>query len=179
MNIIDFSIIGALTISCIISLMRGFIKEVVSLVSWLLAFTLSISYAEKAQQLFAGSIHNVTVRFGLSLALIFIFVLLIGAIINKILGYIVTQTGFGAFDKIIGLFFGFIRGVLLICIVIFFAMMTSVEHAKLWKRSELIPHFIAVIDWLDIDNLDLPRFDPDQLRLSSNELDSVEDQLNQ
>lgn len=174
MNIIDFSIIGVLCISCLISLLRGFVKEVVSLASWVLALTISTNYAEKGQKLFVGTIDNATVRFGLSLVLIFILVLLIGTIINKLLGLMVTKTGLGPFDKIIGLFFGFTRGVLLVCTVIFFAMMGNVENTRVWKRSELLPNFISIIDWLDVKPLNLPSLDTNQFRLSTNSLDTIE-----
>ena len=179
MNVIDFSIVGVLLVSCVISLLRGFVKEVVSLASWVLAFAISTSYAEKGQQVFVGTIHNPTVRFGLSLVLIFILVLLIGAIINKLLGLVITKTGLGPFDKIIGLFFGFSRGVLLVCTVIFFAMMSNIENSMVWKRSELLPNFISVIDWLDVDPGALPGFDANQFHLSSNNVDLIEDQLSQ
>jgi membrane protein required for colicin V production len=179
MNIIDFSIIAVLTVSCIISLLRGFVKEVVSLASWILAFTLSTSYAEKGQHVFAGSISNPTVQFGLSLILIFILVLLLGAIINKLVGLVISKVGLGPFDKIIGLFFGFTRGVLLVCTVVFFAMMSNIENSLVWKRSVLLPNFISVIDWLDVDPIDLPGFDANQYRLSSNQLGAIEDQLSQ
>ncbi|MBT4885235.1 MAG: hypothetical protein HON55_03680 [Legionellales bacterium] len=160
MNVIDFGIIAVMSASCIISLLRGFIKEVVSLVSWILAFSLSTKYAHDFSSAFSGSISNSTVRFGLALVLIFVFVLVLGLIINKTLGFVVSKIGLGPFDKVIGIFFGFIRGVLIVSVIVFVAMMTSFKNDKLWKKSELIPNYIQVIKWLDVDAFDLPDLKP-------------------
>ena len=156
MNVIDFAIITVMFISCLISLLRGFIKEAVSLASWVLAFSLSSKYAADFSSVFSGSISNPTVRFGLGLVVIFVFVLVIGLIINKTLGLVVSKIGLGPFDKVVGIFFGFTRGVIIVCVIVFVGMMTSFKNDNLWKKSELIPNYIQVIKWLDVDASDLP-----------------------
>ena len=153
MNVVDIGIISITFVSCCISVIRGLIKEVVSLSSWVLAFIFSSHYAGSFSEMLQGSIGNKTVSFAVALVTIFVFVLVLGLIINCTLGFILSRTGLGPFDKALGIFFGFLRAVIIICILVFIGMVTDVKNSDLWQDSDLIPNYIQVINWLGMDNI--------------------------
>ncbi|MEE3003152.1 MAG: CvpA family protein [Pseudomonadota bacterium] len=153
MNIIDISIIVIMLISCFISVLRGLFKEVISLASWVLAFVLSVKYASYVSDVFLGSISNKTISFTISLVCIFVLVLVIGIILDKIFVFILSKTGLGPFDKVLGIFFGFTRGVTIVCILVFIGLITNFKHDSLWQGSILIPHYIQVIKWFGVDSM--------------------------
>ncbi len=153
MNVIDIGIISITFISCVISILRGLIKEVVSIASWTMAFFISTRYAQTLSTKLHSSVGNETVSFTISLVAIFVFVLILGLILNILLGFIISKTGLGPFDKVLGIFFGFLRAIIIISIFVFIGMITDFRKSELWQDSKFIPNFIQVIDWLGMDDL--------------------------
>ena len=107
MNVIDIGIISITFISCVISVLRGLIKEVVSIASWTMAFFVSTRYAQPISVKLHSSVGNETVSFAIALVAIFVFVLILGLILNISLGFIISKTGLGPFDKVLGIFLVF------------------------------------------------------------------------
>jgi membrane protein required for colicin V production len=61
---------------------------------------------------------------------------------------LVSKTGLSGTDRILGLVFGGLRGVLIVSAMIFFVdAFTGVENTQWWKSSQLIPEFKLVVEW--------------------------------
>lgn len=144
---IDFAIIGLIALSAFISLLRGFIKEAMSLAVWIAAFVIaSRFYLDLASYL--GGIQDDMVRNATAIAILFIATLVVGAIINYILAQLVIKTGLSGTDRLLGLVFGVLRGILLVSALLFFAdSFTGANEEQWWQDSLLIPHFEIYIQW--------------------------------
>ena len=143
MNSIDILISSITVLSCLISLMRGFTKEVISLVAWVVAGICAVYYAAPLALTY-NILPNKMVATMVSFIVIFLLVLLIGHILNKTITLCIQKVGLGPFDKTTGIVFGFVRSVVIIIIAIYFAQMTTIEASAVWKSSQLLPYFIAV-----------------------------------
>ncbi|BDM63885.1 bacteriocin production protein [Shewanella sp. NFH-SH190041] len=144
---IDYVIIAIIGLSTVISLVRGFAKEAMSLVVWFAAFFIASQfYQELAAHLTEFS--DEIVRNGIAIAILFITTLILGALVNYLLGQLVSKTGLSGTDRVLGVVFGAVRGALIISAVLFFMdAFTGAPKTDWWQHSVLVPEFGVVIQW--------------------------------
>ena len=88
MNWIDYVIIGIIGFSAFVSLIRGFVREALSLVTWGCAFFVASHYFSYLAVWFTGFAEPM-VRNGVAIAVLFIATLIVGAIVNYVIGTLV------------------------------------------------------------------------------------------
>ncbi len=144
---IDYAILAIIVISALISLTRGFIKEAVSLAVWISGFFIaSRFYTDLAIHL--TGIEKDLIRNGAAIAILFVVTLILGALINHLLSEIVHYTGLSGTDKMLGMVFGALRGVLIVAATLLFLdTLTPSSDALWWKTSILIPEFSFIVEW--------------------------------
>lgn len=143
----DLLIGGSILLSILIGIGRGFVKESISLITWLIAIGLSIFYAGSV------SSHITFTKIGLVKSLIaflviFVGVVFIGAIVNYVVGSFVRKTPFSVPDRILGSMFGLFRGVALVTILVLLAGLTPFPEAPWWENSYSINKFQGFALWL-------------------------------
>jgi membrane protein required for colicin V production len=148
MTWVDWSIVVIIGASTVISLVRGFLKEAVSLLVWVLALWIAFRFSGSLSMVLVSYVKTPSVRLTLSFVILLAVTLILGGFINFLLSKIVVETGLGVMDKILGVAFGFGRGVLLIAVLLLVASMTSFSNEKFWNYSSLVPHFKPVVLWL-------------------------------
>lgn len=135
---IDIAILVIVGISVLISIIRGFVKEAMSLVVWLAAFWISLTFAGRLAVLFQKWIADPTIQRVAAYATLFVATLIIGAIVNYIIGQLVKKTGLSGTDRLIGMFFGLGRGVVIVSALLMIAGYTPLPKEPVWKESVLI-----------------------------------------
>jgi len=144
---VDYVIIGIISLSSLVSLLRGFMREAFSLAAWILAFWISWTFfRELAVHLVWFDIPSV--RLGAAFAILFILTLILGAMVNYLVGQLVEKTGLSGTDRMIGIFFGAARGALLVSVMVLLAGLTPVPNDPWWQQSLLIGYFQDLALWL-------------------------------
>ena len=73
---VDWVIIVVLSISTLLSLWRGFVREAVSLAGWVAAFLVANLYVDQMASVLAGTIENITGRYVAAYAILFVATLI-------------------------------------------------------------------------------------------------------
>lgn len=145
---IDYAIIGLILISSIIGLMRGFIREAFSLVIWIVAIWVGLTFSREFSVFLEGIINYPSARIAAAFAALFFVTLILGALISYLLGELVKKTGLTGTDRFAGMIFGIARGFVAVAIIIMLAGLTPLPEDSWWKESVLIPPFQSLAVWL-------------------------------
>lgn len=145
---IDYAIIGLILISSIIGLMRGFIREAFSLVIWIVAIWVGLTFSREFSVFLEGIINYPSARIAAAFAALFFVTLILGALISYLLGELVKKTGLTGTDRFAGMIFGIARGFVVVAIIIMLAGLTPLPEDSWWKESVLIPPFQSLAVWL-------------------------------
>lgn len=138
---LDFAIAVILFLSALFGLIRGFVKEVISLIAWVAAFYAALKFAPDLDQLLHSAVPHTMTRYVVSVVIIFVAVVLLGCLVSKIIRSILKLTGFGFFDRLLGIVFGLVRGLVIATIVLVAIQATTYKNAPWVKQSQLAPYY--------------------------------------
>lgn len=141
-NWVDWMILLILAISAIVSVMRGFVREILSVTAWIIATVVAYVFGDELAVLLQGWISNTSLRINIAIFILFTMTLLIGAFFNYLLTEAVRNSSLTFTDRIFGIFFGLLRGIVIVMMLVLFAPAGLLQN-KAWQESELAPHFVA------------------------------------
>ncbi|QJD58104.1 CvpA family protein [Pseudomonas sp. gcc21] len=144
---VDWVIIGTIVVSALISLSRGFVKEALSLLTWVIAGLVAWMFGGAFADLLTGYIETPSLRVIVACGILFVLTLILGGLLNYLIGQLVVATGLSGTDRFLGMVFGAARGVLLVVVAAGLLSLAPVEADDWWRQSQLIPHFLLVADW--------------------------------
>ncbi|RDI98257.1 CvpA family protein [Dyella solisilvae] len=149
MNWADYIILAVLALSVLIGLWRGLISEVLALAVWAAAFWVAWTFGPSVSGYFEHSIHLPSVRLLVGYGICFLTVLIAGALVRFLVSKLVEGTGLSGTDRLLGMVFGFARGVLLVTLAVFLLGFSAVTRDPWWQESVLLPQFKELAAWLD------------------------------
>jgi len=145
---VDYLIPGIIVLSALFSLMRGFVREALSLIGWVAAFWLALRYANPLAELFLSSITIPSLRIIVAFTILFVLTLMLAALINHLAGHLVKRTGLTGTDRMIGIVFGVARGGVVVSMLVLLAGLTTLPQDPWWGQSIMIGHFEGLALWL-------------------------------
>ncbi len=143
----DYAILGTIAISILVGALRGFLKEVFSLVVWAAAFIIAYQYGGDIAALMDDHISLPSARTAMGFTGLFIVVLLIGGLLNYLLGRLVESTGLSGTDRLLGGVFGAARGLALVVAVLLVAGFTPIPADPWWKDSQMVQRLMPFVEW--------------------------------
>ena len=148
---VDWGIFAVVAVSTLISIQRGFVKEALSLVTLVAAMIISRLFGAQVSTLLIDVIEVASLRSVAAYVGLFFTTLIVGGLVNKLVVQVVRMAGLSGTDRFFGMLFGCARGVLItVVIVSVLARLEGIPEDQWWQDSRLIPHFVALGDWLQM-----------------------------
>ncbi|THB73589.1 MAG: CvpA family protein [Gammaproteobacteria bacterium] len=135
---IDITILVILGVSVLISVIRGFVKEAMSLIVWIAAFWVAITFSVRLSGVLSQWVSDPMIQRIAAYVILFVATLIVGGIVNFIIGQLVKSTGLTGTDRMIGVIFGLTRGLVIVSALIILAGYTTLPQSDVWKQSMLI-----------------------------------------
>ena len=145
---IDFAILGIVLISCIISVLRGFVREALSLASWVISFIIAWELHATFAGLMESAIEHNNLRLIVAFFVLFILSLVAFTLVIFFAVQVVEKTGLTGADRVLGVCCGAARGFLIVTALVALAGYTQLPKAEVWEDSLLVVYFQPVAVWL-------------------------------
>lgn len=146
MNAADWVILAVIGLSTLLSLLRGFTREAVSLAAWVAALLGARVLAPSLSVLLDGTVRNQELRELLAFTGLFAGILVIGMIIGWLLAESVRNSPLSVGDRLLGMAFGFARGILVVTVTVAIAG-RWLAGESFWDGSRIIPHIVLFEGW--------------------------------
>lgn len=135
----DYVVLGIVAISLALGLWRGVVSELIALAAWVMAFMAALEFGAPAGKLVFTGIADPAIRALAGCVLIFIGVLVLMSLVRLAVRSMVKALGLSLSDRLLGMFFGLARGVLLVMLLVAAGGMTSAPQQHWWKEATLAP----------------------------------------
>ncbi len=148
LNWLDYVLLSIGLISLIIGIIRGLAREVISVLTWIVAFAVSVFFADTLALALGKFIKSTDVAQLTSFILLFVLVLIIGGLINYIVGRVIDHSGLSFTNRMGGLIFGLLRAALIILFIVFIITNTALQEKDFFKHSKVTYWFQDVSVWM-------------------------------
>lgn len=153
MVIVDYILLGAFAVSLVIGFFRGFFREALSLVNWMLALWLAWRFSGLLDPLLVG-VSSPVLKLWLGRVIVFVLALLAGALLSHLVAMLIRKTGLTGADRALGMLFGAARGVLVIGILVIGFQMLEMDQEPWWQDSLIVPRTAdltaSIREYLDV-----------------------------
>ena len=135
MTWLDYAVLGVFAGSTVLGAWRGLVREVISILGWVIAFLAANLLAGPLGAAMPQSIPTPELRIAAAFAAVFLGSLIVTALAGLLLSKIVSAVGLGGTDRTLGALFGAARAVLIVLAATLLAGLTSVPRQSYWKES--------------------------------------------
>ena len=139
LNTADYLIIATVVISGTVGLLRGLLREVIALITWIVAAFVAWHFAGSLEPHLGGLLARPDVRPWVARLILFLVVLLVGHAIGVIIGHFVRLTLLTGVDRFLGLVFGLLRGVVIVGAAVIVCETVRLDGESWWQESVLLP----------------------------------------
>ncbi|HKJ70252.1 MAG TPA: CvpA family protein [Gammaproteobacteria bacterium] len=148
MTLMDGLWLAIILASAAVSVWRGFVREVFSLAAWILALVVAARLGGPLATTIGDTIADPQVRAVTAFLLLFFVTLLVASLIGVLAYRLVHKSGLRATDRTLGLFFGVVRGIVVVGIVVLVLRGTSLGDSPSYRRAFMRPAVDPVANFL-------------------------------
>lgn len=135
MTVFDYAVLLIVGLSILLSVMRGAVREILALASWVAAFLVANGYSVWLAAQLPASIPGDALKLLAAFAILFLTMLLLMSLLSIALSELVKTVGLGGFDRGLGALFGFARGLLIVMVLVMLAGLTTLPRQHFWREA--------------------------------------------
>jgi membrane protein required for colicin V production len=140
MTTVDYILAGAVLLSMLFGAMRGFLRESVALLGWLVGLWLAWRYASLVRPYLGGALTGTLLQIWLARTLVLLVVVMAGWLLGSLLSYIVQRSGLTlGVDRLLGAVFGLVRGAVIVGFAVMLGKAAELGSEPWWRASRLLP----------------------------------------
>jgi membrane protein required for colicin V production len=157
---LDLLLLGVMLISGLLAMIRGFIREILSITAWGIAAVATLLAYSRLLPIAKANIASDIVATGLVVGGVFLVTLLIASVITVRISDLILDSRIGALDRTLGFLFGLARGLIIVVVAfLFFAWLVppakqpdGVKSAKSLKALQATGNWLQDLLPQDVDN---------------------------
>jgi membrane protein required for colicin V production len=138
-TIFDYLLLFVLITSVLISTMRGLVKEILSLLGWVVAFIVANAFGTQLAPMLPAVIPGEAGRLILAYVALFLGVRILMGLAAMAIGAVIAASGLSLADRGLGGLFGLARGIVIVLAVVILCGMTSIPKQAFWRDALLSP----------------------------------------
>jgi len=145
MTFFDYAVLGIIGLSILLSILRGFLRETLSLAGWVAAFFVAKLYTLQLAPMLPQAIPGESLRLLAAFLILFLITLLISSLLAIALAEVFKKIGLGGLDRLLGAFFGLARGVLIVGVIVLLGGLTTLPRETFWRDAMFSAPFEALV----------------------------------
>jgi len=135
MTWLDYGVLGVVAASLIWGAWRGLVREILSILGWIIAFLAANLFAGPLGETMPASIPSPELRVLVAFVAVFVGALAVATLLGLVLSKFVHAIGLGGLDRALGSLFGIARAVLILIAFALLAGLTALPRQPLWRDS--------------------------------------------
>ena len=148
---VDYLLLAVAGLSGLFGLLRGFVKEAMSLAGWIVAAWCAFQFGGDVAERLPDFIQDPVLKLWAARFVVLIAVLLISGIVSGLASLLMSRTGLTGTDRVVGMVFGLARGVVVIALLVAALEMAGFRADPWWEESKLIPYAAPLAERLRDD----------------------------
>jgi membrane protein required for colicin V production len=147
----DWIIAAIFLVSVLLGIMRGFIKESLSIISWIVAIWLAMTFCVQVGD-FLGQyieIPNLKFRKWAGFSLIFIGTLFLFALVSYIIIKVFVRGPIKGTDRVLGIGFGALRAAAIVVAIVIVTRGLGMENSDWWKNAQYLSRFVPFANYVE------------------------------
>jgi len=144
MTWLDHAVAGVFAVSLLVGVWRGLVREVISVLGWIIAFLSANLFAGPLGPSMPQAIPTPELRVAAAFVAVFVGALVLSSLSGLLLSKIVQSVGLAGMDRLLGAVFGAARGLLLVAAAAVLAGLTSAPRQSYWRDSASAPLLVQV-----------------------------------
>lgn len=140
MSAVDYILLAVIVLSVIFGAIRGFLRESIALLAWLVGLWIAWKYAGLLEPHLGGALAGTVLQTWVARGILLITVVIAGWLLAGLLSYLVQRSGLSlGLDRMLGAVFGLVRGAVIAGFAVMLGQAAKLDSEPWWRRSTLMP----------------------------------------
>ncbi len=144
----DLTVCAIVGCSVLLGMVRGVIRELIGLGSWVIALMLARAVAPAVAAWLPVAVQPAALRLAISFVAVTVLALVVVGVITMLVSALIKAAGLSLADRALGAVFGMVRGLLIVLVAVVVGGLTPVPRDAAWRGAILAPAFETAALWL-------------------------------